>query len=372
MKGNPPLVLVTGATGFIGRAVVRRLLVAGRRVVAVVRRHDGTTAVDRVAAAIGVVPDRHRLDAIEADLARPECALAVSDWWRLADSVETVIHCAGDTTFFPSAMAPFRAGHIEGPRYLLERLAAGRLRRWAHVSTAYVCGRRSGTILESERDVGQDFHNPYEQTKLESETALRLAGQRYGVDVRAFRPSIVVGPAPPTAGGNPSNLLFAFIRMVAALARLGNGRDIPLRVQAAPQARFNIVPLEYVAAAVVVLAELPDARDQTFHLVVADAPTQDDVLATITAYLGIRGLSLVDSGGAMENPSPLERRVAHVLSPYRDYLTQNVRFDDANARQCLGRGGLRSPLISPNDIRRLIDTALDGDVPGRLESFAGR
>lgn len=65
-------------------------------------------------------------------------------------------------------MAPYLAGHLDGPRALLEGLAGGRLRRWAHLSTAYVCGRRSGTILERDGNVGQALNNAYERVKLEA------------------------------------------------------------------------------------------------------------------------------------------------------------------------------------------------------------
>jgi len=54
--------------------------------------------------------------------------------------------------------------------------------------------------------------------KLEAERVLRAAGAGAGVDVRVFRPSIVVGAAPATAGGIPSNLLQGFIWLLATLA----------------------------------------------------------------------------------------------------------------------------------------------------------
>jgi len=231
---------------------------------------------------------------VEADLTLPGCGLDDSERRRLRDTVETVIHCAGETIFFPEAMAPFRSGHIDGPLDLLRGLGGGRLRRWVHLSTAYVCGRRSGLVLEREGEVGQRFHNPYEQVKLESEAAMRRAGARLGVDVRVIRPSIVVGPAPETAGGHPSNLFFGFIRMVAALGKLSNGSEVPLRILASPRARFNIVPVDYVAAAAVALAAHPEGQGETFHVVASAAPTQEAMLAMIAERLSVRGLSLVD------------------------------------------------------------------------------
>ncbi|MCI0410973.1 MAG: SDR family oxidoreductase [Acidobacteria bacterium] len=352
-------VLVTGGTGFIGREVTRHLLAAGRPVLALARARDGQSAADRVAEAMGLVPDGRRLDVIEADLTEPGCGLEEANWRRLRDTVETVIHCAGETTFFPEAMAPFRAGHIDGPLDLLRGLTSGRLRRWAHLSTAYVCGQRSGSVFEREGDVGQEFHNPYERVKLEAEAALRRAAARLGVDVRIVRPSIVVGAAPETAGGHPSSLFFEFIRMVAALGKLSNGSVVPLRIQAAPRARFNIVPVDYVAAATVALTEHAEGRGDTFHVVVSDAPTQEQVLAMIAERLQVRGLSLVDSRrAALLNPSPLERKVARMLVGYRDYLEQDVRFDDSTARRLLDRCEVPRPTLSRLAVDRLIDQAL--------------
>ncbi len=363
LHGTISPVLVTGATGFIGREVVRGLLMSGRPVLALARRRDGQTAEKRVAEAVGVVPDGRRLRVIEGDLTGPGSGLDEAERVDLRETVETVIHCAGDTTLFPEAMKTFRAGHIDGPVRMLRWLGAGRLRRWAHLSTAYVCGRRSGNVLERDGDLGQSFHNPYERVKLESEAAMRKVGAELGIDVRVFRPSIVVGAAPETPGGNPSNLFFHFIRMAAALADLTNGSEVKLRIEAVPRARFNIVPVEYVAAALVALAEHPDGAQETFHLVVSDAPTQEAMLAMIGKHLGVRGLSLVDCRRApIQKPSPLERTLARMLSTYRDYLEQDVHFDDACTRRLLARCDVPYPTLSFETVARLINLAF-GERP---------
>jgi thioester reductase-like protein len=357
--GASTAVLVTGATGFIGRQVLRHLLAADRSVIAIARPREDLSAHSRVMRAVGHLPDRRQVEVIEADLTNPQHGLTSGVLRRLRDIVETVIHCAGDTAFFPADMEQFRAGHIDGPLALLAALAGGRLRRWGYLSTAYVCGKRSGTVFEDEGDVGQDFHNPYERVKLNAETSMRAAGDRFGIDVRVFRPSAVVGPAPDTAGGQPSNLFFIFIRMMEGLAHLSHRFKVRLRIEATPTARFNIVPVEYVAQALVVLAEHPNGAGKTFHLVVSDAPVQEAMLAMIADYFGLPGLSIVDACGTpLTKPSALERQVARLQAPYRDYFTQNVHFDDRVARELLDRLGLPRPMLDAQEVRRLIDQAL--------------
>ncbi len=350
-------VLVTGVTGFVGRAVVRRLLEDGRAVIALARGREGEPASARVAVAVGRVPGAGGLVTVEGDFLRAE-PVAPDAVARLR-IVRTVIHCAGDPTFFPASMNDFRVGHVDGPCALLRALAGGGLERWAQVSTAYVCGRRAGAVLERDGDIGQAFHNPYERMKLQAEVAVRAAAADAGVDCRVLRPAIVVGQAPLTAGGQPAGLFFDFIRLIAAVAPLtGDGRPA-LRIAAAPQAAFNIVPVEDVAAAVVALAEARAASRGTFHVVVPEPPSQAAMLAMIAGHLGARGLRLVDARtGPVRDRSPLERRVARLLAPYREYLEQDVRFDDSAARAVLDGCGLARPALDVAAVARLVDEAL--------------
>jgi 2-alkyl-3-oxoalkanoate reductase len=362
--GPSPAILLTGATGFIGRQVMHHLLRCGRSVIAMARSQEDISAHARVMRAIGRVPDGRSLEVIEADLRKPRQSLTPQVLRRLRDTVETVIHCAGDTVFFPPDMSRFRAGHIDGPLALLAALHGGQLRRWGHVSTAYVCGKRSGTVYEDEGDVGQDFHNPYERVKLDAEMAMRAASDRMGIDLRIFRPSVVVGPAPETAGGQPSNLFFSFIRMMEALARLSHRLNVRLRIEAAPKARFNIVPVEYVAQALVALAEHPEGADKTFHLVVSEAPAQEAMLAMIADYFGLPGLTIVDADCTpLAQLSSLERKVARMQAPYREYFTQDLHFDDRVARALLDRVGLPRPTLFSEQVRRIIDQALLSPAP---------
>jgi nucleoside-diphosphate-sugar epimerase len=362
-------VLLTGATGFVGRVTARRLLDAGHDLIALVRPRPGQSGRSRVGAALGPGAEDDRLMVVEGDLVQ---GIEGAGLERLRASVDTVIHCAGDTTFSPADLDRFWAGHVHGPRALLVALASGRLRRWVQVSTAFVCGRREGLVREDEDDVGQSFHNPYERVKLEAECVLRAEGARRGLEVSVVRPSIVVGPAPGTAGAAPANLLLAFVRLVAGLARLAPP-DLMLRIAARPRARFNIVPVDDVAAAIVALARHPGPAGSVVHLV-AEAPSQAATLAMIAAHFGVRGLCLVDaSEHDLADASSLERRVARMLAPYRDYLTQDVRFDDHRARALLDACRVPRPVLDEAALERLIGLAVGttGAAAGRKPAPAG-
>jgi hypothetical protein len=93
--------------------------------------------------------------------------------------------------------------------------------------------------------------------------------------------------------------------------------------------------------------------------VVSDAPAQEAMLAMIADYFGLPGLSIVDACRTpLTKPSALERQVARLQAPYRDYFTQDVQFDDRVARQLLDLLGLPRPILDAQEVRRLIDQAL--------------
>ena len=362
-SGDEGAILITGATGFIGRHVARRLYQTGCYVIALARDQGGITARRRVEKALQISDSNDRLEVIHSDLGQPGAGLCKSDVAQLRRTVQTVIHCAGDTSFFPQSMSASRALSIDGPLALLAALGAKRLERWCQISTAFVCGRRCGAVLESEGAVGQTFHNPYEEIKLESEIVLREFCRRMGVDLRILRPSVVVGPESSSQGASPSSLLSQFIRLTAALAARPKGAEPALRIQGRPAAHFNIVPIEYVSAAIEMLAEQPGAAGGTFHLVVSQPPTQEGVLQMITSRLGVKGLRLIDQRSeAMVDPSFLENRVARMLAPYREYLEQDVSFDDSAAQLLLKPLGMSCPKLDDNAMNQLIEMALSSSA----------
>ena len=119
--------------------------------------------------------------------------------------------------------------------------------------------------FEHEGALGQAFHNPYEAIKLESEIALRESCRRMGVDLQILRPSVVIGAEAETQGAHPSSLLFQFIRLTAAFTARADGAAVDVRTQGRPAAHFNIVPIEYVSAAIEALMDRSAATSGTFQ-----------------------------------------------------------------------------------------------------------
>ncbi|GAA4981114.1 SDR family oxidoreductase [Kineococcus glutinatus] len=154
---------LTGVTGFVGEALLQRLLVdlPGTRVVALVRPKPGQSGEDRIRKLLrkpifaGVDADEvlaGRLEVFEADL---------DDVPALPGDLDVVVHCAGDVSFDPVIQEAF-ATNVHGTERLVQRVleagerTAGRI-HYVHVSTAYVGGRRRGAVPERAVDHTVDW-----------------------------------------------------------------------------------------------------------------------------------------------------------------------------------------------------------------------
>ncbi len=168
-------VLLTGATGFVGMELLARYLErTDRSIVAIVRAESDEAARDRLSGMLvnlfGHRAGRYggRVRAVAGELTATRMGLNQRRWERLAGEVTTIVHSAASVAFtLPLDRA--RAVNLEGTRRMLELAARGRelgvLERYAHISTAYVAGTHAGRFFERDFDLGQEFHNSYEQSK---------------------------------------------------------------------------------------------------------------------------------------------------------------------------------------------------------------
>jgi hypothetical protein len=99
-------------------------------------------------------------------------------------------------------------------------------------------------------------------------------------------------------------LFFAFLRLLMAASHKPGAANTIVRLKAHPRARFNIIPLEYVATAVDRLTDSSEASGKTFHLAVPNPPTQQAMLQMIGECLRLRSLRIL---GLEENLSTHRR-----------------------------------------------------------------
>jgi thioester reductase-like protein/NADP-dependent 3-hydroxy acid dehydrogenase YdfG len=241
--------VVTGGTGFIGRRVVSRLLETrpDAQVWVLVRRQS-LGRFERLAAGWG-----EGAKALVGEL--PELSLTDETLAELGQ-VDHVVHCAAiyDIT---AGEPEQRATNVEGTRAVIElarRLGA----TLHHVSSIAVAGDFPGEYTEDDFDVGQQLPTAYHQTKFEAESLVRSTpGLRY----RIYRPAVVVGDS-RTGEMDKIDGPYYFFGVLAKLAVLPSLTPVMLP----DTGRTNIVPVDYVADALVALMHAEDSDGRTFHL----------------------------------------------------------------------------------------------------------
>lgn len=338
-------VLLTGATGHIGGALLPRLLAdPGTRVLALVRARDPEHLAARLERLRSRVPEgaRARLDAIAGDVSAPGLGLGWADRDRVADEVDALLHNAASVRFDldeADAIAENVRSTSEVLAIARSLAARGRLSRVDHVSTCYVAGDRRGRVFEHELDQGQGFRNRYEWSKCEAETLVRRA-MAEGLPAAVHRPAIVVGDS-RTGATESYNVLYWPLKLWAR----GWWRTFP----GAPDALVDIVPVDFVADAITRLRTDPGALGGTFHLAAGDrAATVRELADFVQERLGGPRVRYVDQGRYRRFVRPLirpllarTRRGRAILrggEVYLPYFTGNPLFDTTQARARLGHG----------------------------------
>lgn len=175
-------VLITGATGYLGSATVRRLVDAGHTITAMCRRADPSWPASVTP---WVVPDL--------------CALDTGAGQRLA-GVDCVIHCAARVHVLKdrssNPLDEFRKVNVRATLNLAELAVAAGVPRFVFISSIGVNGDSSGDQAFRAEDAPEPV-TPYAVSKWEAEQALLQLAVRTGIQVIALRPPLIYGRDAP-------------------------------------------------------------------------------------------------------------------------------------------------------------------------------
>jgi nucleoside-diphosphate-sugar epimerase len=226
--------LVTGASGFVGRAVCTRALSLG----------FGVRGSHRSPGSSGLVPagvEKLRIPSIDHK----------ADWSRALEGVSAVVHLAGRVhvpkDIDGNSLAAFREVNTFGTERLARTAAAVGVQRFIYVSTIKVNGEQTLTMPFTERDPPCP-EDAYAISKWESEQALHRIGNTCGLEIVILRPPLVYG------GGVGAN----FLRLLRLIHRC-----IPLPF-ASVSNRRSFIYVKNLADAILASAVHPKATGQTF------------------------------------------------------------------------------------------------------------
>jgi nucleoside-diphosphate-sugar epimerase len=265
-------------------------------------------------------------------------------WEELAGVVDTVLYCAERQR--PAAgLDDARALYVEPLKTWVAFLAENRRVRLGFLSTAFVAGARRGLFTEFDLDCGQSFRDPWERCMFEAERLLR--GSAVSERVTVFRPSHVVGDA-RDGHAHAFGGLYDLLRLL----RRGGLRLIA----GDAQSRLDIVPVNYVADAVLALSGSADSAGKNFHLVggwQGSTPLTDFVgLVTSHGRGGARKVFLAPPALAgllsgLTQPAVFDDYLARaaleskeiLCAPLDSYLGKVIQFAEECGWQPAARGG---------------------------------
>ena len=328
--------VVTGFPGFIGRRLVERLLEEdrGRRIVALVEERAAEAA--RAAAA---ELDSQRLEVLPGDITDRRLGIGDADFERLRAQTTTLFHLAAVYDLAVPAEVAQRV-NVDGTGNVLDLCAScERLERLVYVSTAYVSGLRRGTVYEHELAMGQRFKNHYESTKFQAELWVRSRMDR--VPTAILRPGIVVGDS-ETGETQKFDGPYYLLRTISRAKR----SRLPIMRFGAAEAPFNVVPVDYIVAAIAAAAAEPAALGETLHLVDPEPLTTRelvDLLAREYADRSARARVPPRLAELSLRVPPVRRAFGGVPPQSLRYLNHPVHYDTRRAVAVLGPHNLRPP-----------------------------
>ena len=355
--------LLTGATGLLGRYLLRDLTLADVPLVVVVRSSRTESAEQRIETAMSSWEQQLgralvRPVVMEGDISQPNLGLDATDINWLSSQADAMIHSAASLTFHADEEdgEPWRS-NVGGTRHALELCRRANIRQMHHVSTAYVCGQRRGQILETELDEGQQLGNDYERTKVTAEKEVRASDCFDCVTVH--RPSIIVGDS-DTGYTTSYHGFYTPLRLVHAVTMAVPWEEVLQQdwmggLDLSGEERKNLVPVNWVSAAMTWLISHPETHGQTYHLTNPKPATVADMLfAFTTALARVASQNKPATNGL--STSELFASYREQMKVYQSYWSDDPEFDSRNTTTAMPH--LSCPEITEEVMQRLIDFAI--------------
>lgn len=258
-------IFLTGSTGYLGSYLVAGLFTGQKdRLNLLVRAKNDQEARERLWESLQLhfqfpefcafINDRVRI--FRGDLTAERFGLNDDDYHQLVDSTDSILHCAASLNrkSEKQCLNVNLRGSLEVIQLARRAQSRHGLRRYSHVSTVAVAGKRQNEVVTEDQAIDwlRSDYDPYARTKKFCEHMV----QQLLPDVprTIFRPAIVMGDS-----GRPETTQFDMVQAFDVLARLP---VLPLR----PDDKIDIVPANYVGAAIVRIHQMDKPSHGIYHL----------------------------------------------------------------------------------------------------------
>ena len=359
--GPPPSpdVLVTGATGLIGRWLVPELTRLGHVVLVALRQaNTRAEAYRRWVADHGGDPERlvfHEVDLDRDDLGLPQ---------RAGESVRDVFHLAARYEFGMSREEARRVnvhGSLRVLRWAAERPA---LRRYVLVSGYRVAAPEviaevgPGPLNDAKRDDLYQRLGAYEASKFEEHLTVQDEAKKLGVPLSLVNPASVIGDS-------ETGETTQFIGLTSTIRDLFNGK-MPA-MAGGPDIFVPVITVDYVARFMARLPEYPDAAGGSYWLLDQRTPNLPELVRWVAEHAGVKAPTRSLPVGLI---ATLPRALTGVEPETLSFLS-TLRYDTHSADELASRMGLTMPALWPS-LGRWLDFLVASRFGDQTSDPAGR
>jgi amino acid adenylation domain-containing protein/thioester reductase-like protein len=274
-------IFLTGATGFVGAFLLRKLLLQDPHVtvyclVRANRLEDASQRLRKSLEGYEIWQDAfgNRIIPILGDLSEPWLGLSQSGFNELANQIDTIYHCGAYVNLVYPYIA-LRKANVEGTREILRLATQGRTKPVHYISTLDVFQSsqydEKELILETEELLScEGYSEGYAQSKWVAER-LMLAARDRGLPVCIYRLGMVVGHS-QTGGFQVSNMI---CRMIKSFIQLEYAPELDLEM--------SLAPVDYVTQAIEYLSQQSDSFNKTFHILSPHVLTINQLVSGLNA-----------------------------------------------------------------------------------------
>lgn len=349
---NKPVIALTGATGFLGSHLMAAMLSKGYNIIVFGRSAKNESLEERISRLLQWfgIDSSDQVTCIDADLSQDNLGISTGEYSRLCSVVDSVIHCASDTSFSESKREKVMAANINNLKGILEFSKNAHVSFFHYISTAYVAGT-GVTYCEETLSSVKTFTNVYEESKAEAEKIISRFCEKNSISLSIIRPSIVYGDS-QSGRSLKFNALYFPVRSAQAIRDiylndlLNNGGlkaakngifidkegylFLPLKIYLPHEGDINIIPVDYFVNTTIKIIE-NCSNNGIYHLTNPFRTTMKIVAKYYEQLMKVRGVEIIY--GPMPDDllrNPAEELFDRFIEPYRPYLSDNRVFDRTN------------------------------------------
>jgi thioester reductase-like protein len=353
--------LLTGATGLLGRYIMRDLLLKGHKLAVLVRPTKKAKVRERIETILQMWEDElgYRLPRpvlLTGDIGQKDMGMSQRQLIWSKQYLDQVVHGAAVLKFHGENRQeePWLT-NLGGTENVLAFSQACEVRHFHYISTAYVCGKRDDVVFENQLDMNQEFRNDYERSKFTSESLVQAADCFETTTV--YRPGVIVGDS---ENGYTSTYhgLFLYLRLLSMLVPEQKCNqdglfETPIQLPIEGNEPRNLVPVDWASKTISHLICTPEAHGRTYHLVPDKCTNAREVIEFCYDYFHSAGVEFCGAKVERSSEDEFAQKLFENTSIYASYETSDPNYDKSNVIQFAGH--LVCPPIDKQMIFKFLD-----------------